>query len=381
MEQKIQDVAFIIQTLGMGGAEVFLTDLMQEWRRTGVKLEAWITYPRFRTYLTDHGISVRRLATVSDVVGNWKGLVKALLFLPYALCCYGWVWWQTRHTQVIIASGFAEKILGGWWAKVWRRPVVWFEFGPMTRLLTKFKGLPWWLYRSVVNTPTVVIVPSEHTRRHLLKDGLIAADKIVVVPCGRAVPVLSKTGPAPANKVPTVVCVSRLEPGKGQDLLVQAWPAVLEHIPTAQLLIAGEGDFDTNIQKEIKRLHLHSSVQMLGRVSNALELLQSATVCVFPSVWALEGFGMVTIEAMALSKPIVAFATGPTPEIIKDQQTGLLVPPGNIPALSQALIQLLQNPALRIRLGQAAQRRFQERYTIERSAAAYRQVIMAAIET
>lgn len=378
MAQKIQNLTFIIQTLGMGGAEVFLTDLMTQWQQQGVSVKAWVTYPRFRAYLREHGVSVERLPTVSDVVGNWKGLLKAVIFLPYAVLWYGWVIWHSRNSQALVLSGFSEKILVGLVAGWLGRPIIWFEFGPMTALLNKFGGLPKWLYQLVVNTPRLVIVPSENTRQHLLRDGLIAADKIVVIPCGRTVPsVVPK--PESLSTPPTVVCVSRLEPGKGQDYLVRAWPAVLKVMPQAHLLIVGEGDFDTRIQAEVNRLRLENSVSLLGRVPDAMAVLNTATVCVFPSVWELEGFGMVTIEAMALAKPIVAFATGPTPEIIEDGISGLLVKPESEGELSAAIVSLLKNAKLRKKLGQAAQRRFHAHYTIQVSAQQYLQAVSKAL--
>jgi glycosyltransferase involved in cell wall biosynthesis len=79
-----------------------------------------------------------------------------------------------------------------------------------------------------------------------------------------------------------------------------------------------------------------------------------------------EPFGLVNIEAMAMAKPVVAFAHGALPEIVVDGQTGILVPPGDEVAMAESIVGLLGDPRKRALMGRAARERVIERFTIER---------------
>jgi glycosyltransferase involved in cell wall biosynthesis len=169
-----------------------------------------------------------------------------------------------------------------------------------------------------------------------------------------------------------------MEPGKGQDLLVRAFAKVKKNVPAAQLRLIGAGGFCEVVEHEVSQLGLSDAVKVLGWVEDPLREVARASVCVFPSVWPLEGFGMVTIEAMALGKPIVAFKCGPTPYILTDGETGLLAEAGNSDALADHITRVLKDKTLAVKLGKNAQRAFQERYRFEHSIDQYIDVFAAA---
>jgi glycosyltransferase involved in cell wall biosynthesis len=104
----------------------------------------------------------------------------------------------------------------------------------------------------------------------------------------------------------------------------------------------------------------------VGQVEDVAALIRGFDLFVLPSRW--EGFGLVLLEAMAQSCPIVATRVGGIPEVVADGETGLLVPPGDVGALASAIGKLIDDPSRRRALGRAGHARFRHRFTAERMA-------------
>jgi glycosyltransferase involved in cell wall biosynthesis/GT2 family glycosyltransferase len=165
--------------------------------------------------------------------------------------------------------------------------------------------------------------------------------------------------------------VGRLEARKGIDVLLEAIPGVLEKYPEAVLDIVGDDtiarpDGKTYKGEFLKRRlapHLASRVHFHGRVEeDALRrFYQQCDVFVAPSRY--ESFGLVFLEAMVFGKPVIAGDAGGGPEVVTHGETGLLVAPGDAGELHKALDTLLADPALRQRLGEAARRDYEARFT------------------
>ncbi|MFQ4136064.1 glycosyltransferase family 4 protein [Nodosilinea sp. PGN35] len=165
--------------------------------------------------------------------------------------------------------------------------------------------------------------------------------------------------PRPAlSDPPTVVFAGRLVPEKGVDVLLKAFAVARSRIPTAQLLIAGQGPAAESLRALAQQLGLGDSVIWLGHVSRpALEAhFECAWVQAVPSQWE-EPFGNVTTEAMMRGTAVVASAVGAQPEIIHGDRTGFLVPPGDIETWGDRLTRLLQNRELAETMGRAGRDR------------------------
>lgn len=317
---------FINQSLGIGGAETFNTQLINYLRQHDFDVRCFVTN---RIFSENLGSDTQIIPVVLDIIGNWKGLFKALFLFPLGIVYYMYLVVRSKleSVEIIYMSGFVEKILITPLARLLNIRVVWIEFGPLATIFSKFFGLPRLLYKLVKDLPNTIIVPSRHT----FDDLHYLSNKIIIIPCARDITIKPKK-----VKQNIVTCVSRLEKGKGQDLLISAWTKVLKVIPDAQLWIIGTGYqyFDLPLDKSIK---------LKGWVKDALIEINNSKVCVFPSVWPLEGFGLVMLEAMALNKPVVAFDVGPAREII-NSKNGILVPSGNLKSLANAIIAQLQKP-------------------------------------
>ncbi len=156
----------------------------------------------------------------------------------------------------------------------------------------------------------------------------------------------------PLSFPPTVAFASRLVKEKGSAVLLKAFSLVVKEIPEARLLLVGDGPEREFLQKQIIDLNLSDNVLMPGLISRSdmEKLFSAAWVQVIPSIWA-EPFGLVAIEAMMRGTAIIASEIGGLAEIVKNDQTGLLVPPEDSQALASALLRLLQNRELAEQMG------------------------------
>ena len=139
--------------------------------------------------------------------------------------------------------------------------------------------------------------------------------------------------------------VARLEPEKGHPTLIEAWPKVLRAVPDAYLLIVGEGSRREALEAQARELKIAHRVIFTGRRDDVPAVTAALDVAVLPSY--REAQGLSILEAMALSRPVVASNVGGIPEMIEDGRTGLLVEPHDADALAAGIIRLLKDHPLR----------------------------------
>lgn len=155
--------------------------------------------------------------------------------------------------------------------------------------------------------------------------------------------------------------VGAVVPEKGTLHLVDAMTEIVARSPTASLVVVGAASLwlrGSEYEEEVRRRAEGLPVRFLGvRSHGELPAIYGASdIFVFPSVWQ-EPFGLVLCEAMAAGKPVVASRVGGIPEVVVDGETGFLVPPGDVPALAQAIGRLVSDRDLLDRMGRAASER------------------------
>lgn len=171
-----------------------------------------------------------------------------------------------------------------------------------------------------------------------------------------------------ADDAPLIGAVGLLEPRRGYQMLVAAMPRVLEERPDAHLLIVGREAIGYQGYREtLRRLAVRHGVSQHVTFTGFLDaiplVMGSLTVCAVPGIRA-EGFGRIVVEAGAIGCPVIATPLGGLRELVDDGVTGLLVPPQDPAALAQAILRLINGPALARRLGDAAQQRVAARFAL-----------------
>ncbi len=173
----------------------------------------------------------------------------------------------------------------------------------------------------------------------------------------------------------------RLLRGKGLETLLDAFAAIADRAAGLGLVLVGSGEGQAlSIEDELRRFvaarGLGTRVAFAGRTDRVEDYLRAADVFVFPSVF--EALGIALVEAAACALPAVASRTGGIVDVVEDGVSGRLVAPGDAAALSEALLDLSGDPALRSRMGREARAialaRFDERDGIERYRALFREV-------
>jgi glycosyltransferase involved in cell wall biosynthesis len=149
-----------------------------------------------------------------------------------------------------------------------------------------------------------------------------------------------------------VAALGRLVPVKGLDFLVGALPALAAAIPSARLVLVGDGPERAALEAQARTLGVGDRVLVTGAAADVTVALAAADALAAPS--RNEGMGRALVEAMALGLPVVAAAVGGIPAVVADGETGRLVPAGDAAALAAALIELGRDEALRAKLGAAA---------------------------
>jgi magnesium-protoporphyrin IX monomethyl ester (oxidative) cyclase len=169
-----------------------------------------------------------------------------------------------------------------------------------------------------------------------------------------------------------LIMVGKLNPPKGQMYLLHAMKQIIEYSPLTKLLIVGDGPSREELLRIRDELNLGSFVFFLGKRNDVKELLCASDIFVFSSL--SEGFPVALIEAMALGKPSIAFNVGPMPELVIHNETGLLVEPKNIRALSEAVLNLINNPEIAHRLGFSAKKHVFEKLDARKKVIALEQL-------
>jgi glycosyltransferase involved in cell wall biosynthesis len=159
--------------------------------------------------------------------------------------------------------------------------------------------------------------------------------------------------------VPLILTPARLDEQKGHDVLFQA----AAEVPEARFVLAGEGPLRGQLEAEVAQLGLTERVLFLGRREDVPQLLASCDVFALPSLY--EGSSLAVLEAMAARRAVVSSAIGGTAELIADGEDGLLVPPGDAPALATALRRLLADASLRADFAGKARARAEAEFSRE----------------
>ena len=254
-----------------------------------------------------------------------------------------------------------------------RRLLVWFH-SEVVRPRWRYRLFYWPFLRPVLDRAEHIIVSSPALVQHA--DALKGyREKCVVIPFGLDTSHLDADAATLARAAalraqyaePLVLFVGRMVGYKGVDILVRAMTGV-----DARLVLVGDGPRRAELVELAGDLGLAGRVTFAGQVSDdeMRALYRACDVFVLPSVTRAEAFGLVQLEAMAAGKPVVSTSVpSGVPWVNQHGRTGLVVRPGDVPALREAINRLLKDPDLRSRMGRAGRDRVAAEFTVGRMVA------------
>ncbi len=218
-----------------------------------------------------------------------------------------------------------------------------------------------------------VIVPSNSLKRQITEYGYIPQDLVHVIPNGTklqdsSLPVkearveLRKKYNLPPQAI-IAVNTGRFVNQKGHAFLIEAAPAIVSKHPDVVFMFLGDGFLQEKHQQRIATLNLEKHFVFAGMLDYLQLELTGSDLMIHPSI--IEPFGISLIEGMQAGLPVIASRVGGIPEVVGKGECAVLVEPANVEQLATAVIDMLNSPDRMRQMGQAAQKRWREEYTVD----------------
>lgn len=274
-----------------------------------------------------------------------------------------------QNPDLLVLSGPKSMMIGGFLAQLLGLPT-----SPHFNNTIPNSWLTTWLQRRLFSTTTMAVAVSRAVRDWAAAHYGLPDARIRVVHPGHDVARFAAPRAGARERLraaldvnqsaPVIMVTGRLASAqKGQELLIRALPDILRQCPSAVLIVVGDGPDRATLEALVGELGLGRAVRLLGHRDDIPDLLAATDVLVVPSLCE-DAFPFTALEGLAAGRPVVASAAGGLPEIVRDGETGLLVPKGDASALVDATLRLLRDPALAHRLGRAGSA-FTARFSIE----------------
>jgi glycosyltransferase involved in cell wall biosynthesis len=382
-------ILFVDHTASLGGGEIALFNLVRHLDQSRYMPIVLLCSdgPLFGK-LTSAGIETHILPLAAGVVNTRKDSLGAGIFLRAGavLTTLAYVrrlakFIKAHDIDLVHTNSLKADVIGGIAARLARRKLIWHvrdriddDYLP-PRAAKVFR----WLSRVL---PHYVIANSAATLRTLSRDrplngtavpsGIELSSRMHVVHDGLAQRWAGLMGPQLPEDRPVIGLVGRISPWKGQHVFIRAAAKVLERFRDVRFQIIGaalfaERDYEQSVRDMTVELGLQDSIEFTGFCENIPERLAALDMLVHASTLG-EPFGQVVIEGMAAGKPVIATNGGGIPEIVRDGDTGLLIPMDDHTAMAEAIIRLLENPELAERLAARGPDWVRQNFAIERTA-------------
>ncbi len=228
-------------------------------------------------------------------------------------------------------------------------------------------------FSRVMGWAKLLIVPSNVIGRHMVEHFGVVPDRIRAIP--RSVDlnrfVFTEYQKKESQRF-IISMVGRMTPLKGHEYFLRAVAKVVRSMPLVKVWIVGDAPankvhYRQELELLVERLGLKQHVEFFGNRQDIPRLLAKSHLLVFPST-VPESFGRVIIEAQAVGVPVVATQVGGVIDIIKHEETGLLVDPKDVEQMTQAILRVINEPTLVKNMIQAGRKRVEECYTLDQMA-------------
>ena len=259
-------------------------------------------------------------------------------------------------------------------------PVEGFDVGPLRKKTYQFfdRLTERWVAR--------FIVVSDSLKRILIEGRGIPAQRVVRIYNGIELdqyrPVLEQVNVRNqwgiSQEVPLVGAIGRMVWQKGFEYLIEAVPEIMRVVPEAGFLLVGDGLLREGLEDLGERLEVKDRVIFTGFRGDIKDIIAAIDILVIPSL--LEGFPMITLEAMAMAKPIVATNITGITEQITTEENGILVPPKDPDALAKAVIRILADRECGKTMGLAARKKVEQEFSVEKMVSETEKVYMSLLK-
>jgi glycosyltransferase involved in cell wall biosynthesis len=235
--------------------------------------------------------------------------------------------------------------------------------------------------RYVLRRFTRVVAVSHEVKERLLRAG-VPPERVTLIPNGIDVRPFEVTRPLVGTewgeqRPPVIGQVGRLSWEKGTDIFLHAAAEVLHTFPNASFVVAGDGPERTSLERLVDDLKIRRSVSLLGRRDDMPSVYRSFDMMVSSS--RQEGLPVAILEGMASGLPIIATAVGEVPKLVRNDDTGVLLLPGDSGPLASAIMGLLGDRERCKRLGSAARQLISRDYSAQKMTAEYLRVYADAL--
>lgn len=229
-----------------------------------------------------------------------------------------------------------------------------------------------------------IIAVSESVRDDLLDRQRLPEELVTLIPSGvEPQGDLELSLPLGPGHVPVVGTAGPLEAVKGIAYFLAAARQVLEARQEVEFLVAGAGPEESNLRRVARELGISNRVTFVPHVLCFADSLAATDIFCLPSLQ--QGLGTIMLEAMALGRPVIATGVGGPADIIREGETGLIVPPQNSAALARRILELLDQPALARAIGSRAREFVAQEYNVEtmldKTVQIYRQTALVPVLT
>ncbi len=344
-----------------------------EWEHLGGP--TWDRFEALDVEIVDLGISIRHLrwrntSAVSRRLDQFQTYSQLICAIARVL--------REREIDIVdgrLDMGTAVATLAGRLAGV--RAVVSTIYSPWNageRWYTRRCPLPWSLFGQGIYALVDAVISDSAACLNALRRSLLLPPPGHCIPNGIEPPrpercpreLAAELGVPPGAKV--VAQIARLQPNKGQHLLLEAAPLILTQQPEAFFLVIGYSghtpvavDYRVRLDRMVQMSGVGDRVRIVSYPGNMGDVWPLIAIHAHPTL--LDSSPVALLEGMSLGKPAVTSRIGGIPELVLDGETGIIVPPSDVRALAGAILRLLQDPAEAERLGRNARRRYEAGYT------------------
>lgn len=342
----------ILPALNTGGVETGVVDLAARLAKAGHRSVVISNGGRLVKQIEEAGVKHYSLP-VHD-----KNPLMVLKMIPLVAKIL-----RQEKADIVHARSRAPAIIGYYAARRSSAVFITTCHGYYSRRLFSFSGVMGW--------GKFVIAISQVIAKHMMDNFGVPYKRIKLVYRGVDLDKFKYRQPEDLPKREfTIGIIGRLSPIKGHAYFLRAVSKIIKMVPRLKVLIVGDAPPDKlrhrhELEDLVRRLGLGRYVEFLGRRNDIPEILSKLDVLVLATT-TQEGFGRVIIEAFAAGVPVVATSVGGVTEIMRNGDNGLLVPPGDSQAMSEAIIRLLKDRRLSAELAQKARKDAEDKYTLEK---------------